>query len=115
MIGISTFDYDPSGSLLLRERVENPFGAVRRGSVTATLDGGSVSYDTGFSVSDTTFRFSISHTTKTVLQQLQYLIAYYPELRLCCESGCFRGILAFPQMNGGTAALEFRVLEQLNR
>ena len=40
MIGISTFDYDPSGSLLLRERVGNPFGAVRRGSVTATLDGG---------------------------------------------------------------------------
>lgn len=113
MIGLSTPTADSAGSLILPIHANNPYDGQRRGSVTATLDGGSVSYDTGYSISDTTLSMTLKRPTKTMLLSLQYLVAYYGQLVLCSESGAFLGILSFT-MSRDSVALSFRILSRLN-
>ncbi len=52
MIGLSTATYDPNGALRLNSRLPDERQADRRGTITATLDGGCSVYDGGYSVTD---------------------------------------------------------------
>jgi len=45
---------------------------------------------------------------------LQYLLAYYHEVRLSMESGCFRVRFSFA-LDGDTATLKFRALARLDK
>lgn len=114
MIALSTPTYDPNGYLLLeRVRPTNAYQAARRGSVTATLDGESSVYDTGYSTSDQTITASWNHPTREQLIQIRYLVAYYAELILSTESGCYVARVSFA-LNKGTATLSMRLLRRLD-
>lgn len=113
MIGLAATSYDPLGALCLSARTENPYDAKRRGSVTATLDGGVSVYDTGYSIADQVLRVKLRNPTKAILVSLNYLIAYYGQIIFCCESGAF---LAVPTlaMSGAIATLSLRLVSRLD-
>lgn len=108
MISLSATSYDPAGILILRTRTTNPYEATRRGSVTATLDGGSSVYDTGYSITDQTFRATLKNPPKTTLIALQYLVAYYSQIIVTCEVGAFLCIPSF-SVNGATVSIQLRI------
>jgi hypothetical protein len=91
----------------------NPYSASRRGSVTATLDGGVSVYDGGYSIADTTLTATLKNPTRAQLVALQYLIAYYPEIVLCCELGAFV-CRASTSISRETLTLSLRLLRRLD-
>lgn len=113
MISLSATTFDIAGLLNLPARASDAYQAQRRGSVTATLDGESAVYDTGYSVSDTTLNVSHRHPTAAQITTLTYLVAYYAEVILCCESGAFA---ARPQfvVRGDILSLQLRLLRRLD-
>lgn len=113
MISLSATTFDLAGRLILPARAATPYEAQRRGSVTATLDGGSAVYDTGYSVSDTTLEVEYRHPSAAQIVTIQYLIAYYAELILCCESGAFMTRARFA-VRGDTLSLQLRLLRRLD-
>lgn len=114
MIALSSPTYDPSGHIFIDSRFENPFEAQRRGSVTATLDGNSVTYDTGYSISDLTLRATVNNPTKTMLETLRYLVAYYSQIVVACEIGVFRAVLEVSMPTGNRATIRCRLLSRLD-
>jgi len=113
MISLSATSYDPAGTLILRTRIKNPYQGQRRGSVTATLDGGSSVYDGGYSITDQTYSASLTAPTAAQLTTLQYLTAYYSTVILCCETGVFSAIPSFA-LNGKTLTLSLRLTGRLD-
>jgi hypothetical protein len=113
MISLSATTYDVTGRLILPARAIDPYQAQRRGSVTATLDGESAVYDTGYSVSDITLTVRYRRPSRAQIITLQYLIAYYSELILCCESGAFMARPRFTISND-TLNLQLRLLRRLD-
>ena len=114
MISLSAPTYDVAGTVLLPwARVNNPYDTQRRGSVTATLDGGVSVYDTGYSDADQTLRADIKHPSRALLISLRYLIAYYAHLVLCCETGCYSAVASF-SASGDTLNLNLRVIARLD-
>lgn len=114
MISICATTYDPSGSLRFgKDRISNPYAANRRGSVTATLDGSSTVYDSGYSISDQTLQATINNVTQAILAQLRYLVAYYSQVIVSCESGCFSTVLSF-SINKNSVSLTMRIVTQLD-
>lgn len=113
MISLSSPTFDMAGTLLLRTRVENPYSTQRRGSVTATLDGGVSVYDTGFSEADQVLQATMKNPTKDTLIVLRYLIAYYPQLNCSCESGYY-SVVATSALKQQTLTLTFRVIARLD-
>lgn len=99
MISLSASTYDPNGTLRLQERFKNPYQGQRRGSITATLDGGCSVYDSGYSITDQTYTASIKSPSRILMTTLQYLVAYYAEVILSCETGVFRAIPYFSLSN----------------
>lgn len=114
MISLSAPEYDPSGHVVLAARLNNPYQGSRRGSVTATLDGESAVYDTGYSVSDQTVTARLRKPSRALAQQLRYLVAYYPELILCAETGVYRARPSF-SMGSGDINLQLRLLSRLDQ
>mgnify|MGYP001254120288 CR=1 FL=1 len=113
MIFLSVPTYDVQATLRLDTSVQNPYQGKRRGSVTATLDGGVYPYDGGFSIADQTLNASLKRPSKAVLVSLSYLVAYYSQQVLCCESGAFLGILSFA-VNKDILSISFRIIKRLN-
>lgn len=113
MISLSATSYDPVGTLILKTRVTNPYEATRRGSVTATLDGGSSVYDTGYSITDQTLRASLKKPSKSTILSLQYLTAYYSQIIVACESGAFTCIPSYA-VNKEIVSLQLRITARLD-
>lgn len=113
MISLSATSYDPSGVLRFRERVKNPYQGERRGSVTATLDGGVSVYDGGYSIADQTLSASIRAPSKATLITLQYLVSYYAQVILTCETGVFSAIPKFT-LNNQILSLSLRLTGRLD-
>jgi hypothetical protein len=113
MISLSATSYDPVGHLRLRARARDAYQAQRRGSVTATLDGGSAVYDTGYAVSDTNLTVFYRRPTLAQITTIHYLVAYYPEVILCCESGAFAARAQYA-VNNDTLTLQLRLLRRLD-
>lgn len=113
MIGLSTLSYDPNGVVLLNARISNPYSAQRRGSVTATLDGGVSVYDTGYSEADQTLSATVRNPSRALLVQLKYLVAYYGQLLMTCELGAFRVILEISNSNN-VLNLSMRVVARVD-
>jgi hypothetical protein len=113
MISLSATSYDPAGLLILNARVNNPYEAKRRGSVTATLDGGSSVYDSGYSITDQTLNASLKRPTKATILSLQYLTAYYSQIIVTCESGAFTCIPSYA-VKGAQVSLQLRITARLD-
>jgi hypothetical protein len=113
VISLSATTYDPNGVLVLPIRIRNAYQGKRRSTVTATLDGGSAVYDTGYSISDQTFTANMIKPTKAQLLSLQYLVAYYGEIIVCCESGAFRALLEFA-LSKNSVSISLRLLRRVD-
>jgi hypothetical protein len=113
VISLSAPTFDIAGHLVLKAHAQTPFSAERRGSVTATLDGESAVYDTGYSVSDTTLVVSYRHPTPAQITTLHYLVSHYPALTLSCVSGCYSARASFT-VRGSTLSLQLRLLSRLD-
>lgn len=116
MIALSTQTFDPLAPLVFpRLYVANPYDTYRRGTVTATLDGGVSVYDTGYSEADMTFKVAMKEPTRDQLIHLRYLISYYNQLTFCCESGAFLVIGSMTSTAFNMINLQFRVVARLDR
>jgi len=113
MISLSATSYDPQGVLAIRQRFTNPYQGQRRGTVTATLDGGCSVYDGGFSITDQSYTLTMRAPSPSTLITLQYLVAYYSQVILSCESGVFTAIPSFA-LNGHNLALTCRITGRLD-
>lgn len=111
MIGVGLLTYDPAGSFFIDARIKNAYEGARRGSVTATLDGGASVYDSGYSPADHTMTATVVHPALVLLEQLRYVVAHYPQIILGCEAGCYRVVPSFA-LAGETLNLRFRVVER---
>lgn len=109
MIGLATTTYDPNGALLINTRPKNSYSAMRRGSVTATLDGASSVYDTGYSVSDITLTATVKNPTQTLLTKIQYLVVYYGQILISCDMGCYTAVPESTLLQD-TLTLKFRLV-----
>ena len=114
MISIAATSYDPNSSIVFYDISPiNYLDGQRRGNVTATLDGNSVVYDTGYSISDQTIKAVINGVTKEQLQLFLYLVSHYQQVILICESGAFNAVFSFTS-NKSDWNLNFRLVKQLN-
>lgn len=113
MISLSATSYDPNGTLVFPVRFDNDYQGARRGSVTATLDGGVSVYDTGYSVGDQTLTATVRRPSKTTLTILQYLVAYYGQIIVSCETGVYSAILTFA-LNKNLLSLNVRLISRLD-
>ena len=114
MIALLAPEFDLAGSLALpNAAVNNPFNVIRRGSVTPTLDGGSVVYDTGASISDVTVTARVRGYTQQTAESLRYLCSYYPELILLTSFGVYMARPGF-STSGVDLTLQLRLLRRLD-
>ena len=113
MISLSATSYDPSGAIIIHTRFENEYQAERRGSITATLDGGVAVYDTGYSISDKTLTARVKNPTKAMLDTLTYLVAYYGQVILSYSQGVFLAVLSFA-LNIDTLTINCRLISRLD-
>ena len=114
MISISAPTYDPAGAILLPiQRLDNPYEGRRRGTVTATLDGGVSVYDAGYSVSDQTLKAVIVSPTKSTLETIRYLVAYYSQVIVSCEIGVYSCALSYA-LRKSELNLEMRIISRLD-
>jgi hypothetical protein len=113
MIYLTSPVWDLNGYLAIDANPSNSYGGARRGSVTETLDGGVSVYDTGFSVADTTLKVAVSRPTTAMLESLRYLVAYYSQIVVACDSGCYSAILAF-NLNGPVLNITLRLTGRLD-
>lgn len=114
MISLTAPTYDPAGVLVLhRARFRDAYQARRRGSITATLDGGAYPYDTGYSIADQVLTATFSHPTRDQLVRLRYLIALYPQLHIACEAGAFSAVCEFVLLRN-TVTLTARLIRRLD-
>lgn len=115
MISICAPIYDPSGVILLSDaRIFNSYEGRRRGTVTATLDGGVAVYDAGYSVADQTLKASIENPTKALLETFRYLVAYYSQVIVSCEVGVFDCVLGY-SLRSATLSIEMRITNRLDQ
>ena len=112
MIFLSSPTYDINGHIAIDAHPENIYSAGRRGSVTQTLDGGVSMYDGGFSDSGTAIAASFSPTKEQVIQ-LAYMIASYPQLIVCIESGVYACVVSCVT-NNSRARLHCIIIQKLN-
>jgi hypothetical protein len=113
MISLSATTYDPDGAIIVPGRISNPYEAERRGTVTATLDGGVSVYDGGYSIADQTLKCTLANPAKTLLESLRYLVAYYGQVITCCEIGAFLAVPSFV-MSGNRLTLQLRLVSRLD-
>ena len=113
MIGLSTSTYDLNGAITLNVRLDNPYQTERRGTVSATLDISSTVYDWGYSVSDASYTATMKTPSKSLLSQLNYLIAYYPSLIVSTEIGVYAARVKMAQSGNGIT-LTFRLITKLD-
>lgn len=96
MISISTLTYDINGVIWFHSvHPSNAYQAKRRGSITATLDGGVSVYDAGHSEADTEFSIVIKNCSQNQMIQMKYLVTHYNVLRFCSIVGVFDCVISF--------------------
>ena len=96
MINITPLEFDDQGTLSLQINQERSnFGITsRRQNNVATLDGGSVLQDRGFSVSDTTYRITLQNATYDDMLRLESMQQSYPTVRFTSERGAVIGSIS---------------------
>ena len=115
-VGISTLTADIAGARLLylepASRSSMDAG-TRRATRTATLDGGCVVYDAGFTAADQTWNLSVRATSATVGAFLAYLVKTYNTVRLATSDGVFDASPRSWRVENGIGTIECLVTSQI--
>jgi len=112
MISISAIEYDLDGFVEIDALPDSEYGdRRRRASRTATLDGGSVAQDFGYSHADRTMYIRFL-STQAVDASLKYLVEQYALLQVSADGGVFTAI---PEYKFGpeTSTLTLEITESL--
>lgn len=113
-ISISSISYDINGSLLLSVN-STSMDRFRRVSRTATLDGSSAFYDTGYSIADATLNVVVTQPLPvSVWVKLCYFFETYPFVHLSTEDGFFVAKPEKLSMNNHIYSFSFLLKEKLN-
>jgi len=111
MIIITTLEIDaivPEALMIIVNEDNTDYGeSSRRQNRIATLDGGSVLQDRGYSNTDLTFSIEAQSYTETEFDALRYLIESYPEVRMSTRLGSFLGTLT--NLSDEDASFDFLV------
>jgi len=114
MIGISTVDFDASGAIyLFPESLDlaatNLFDSSRRSSRTATVDGGAVLFDAGYSAADRTITLK-GNLSESQIEFCDRVVKGTSNVIVTTREGAY---LAHPQsfsVNGRGSSLRLLVL-----
>jgi len=115
MISLSTPVVDVLGSVLLRNTAagSDTSSMERRVSRTATLDGGAVVTDGGYSAADRTLRIVATEVDEAAYAAVAYLVKNYSVLMVATRDGVFLGAPSNLSMDGGRLKLTVLVTEEL--
>ena len=95
MISITSPTFDLDGVLTLKRTDESDQHThSRRVTRTATLDGGAVLVDQGYSHADRTIKAKARQLVQTDFDRAAYLLQTYPQVVVSCDAGVF---LAAPE------------------
>lgn len=86
----------------------------RRAARSATIDGGCVVYDAGWSACDRTFTVKVPHASREQHDALAYLLRSYQTCVLSCEHGTFEVLLSGLVGDEGTLSVTAEVVEALD-
>lgn len=115
LAALSSITFDPSGYIELDLLPDHTDGEVRRRvNRVATLDGGAVVSDAGFSHADRTIQLRWQPRDKTTEDDVERLVRTYATLAVSTRSGVF---LTSPESYTPTAtesSLRLLVLEKLS-
>lgn len=114
MIVLSTPTFDIDGFVVLHEDGNTDTDArTRRVSRTATLDGGVVLTDSGFSHGDRTFNISVAGVTKALYDSLAHLQENYPEIIIATAEGMFTGAIQSLSQSRGTMRVSILINDKI--
>jgi len=95
VIGLSTISYDADGARTLRKLAvpenTNDHGG-RRVSRLATLDGGAVVNDGGYSDSDNTYTIKVKEDSTDITAWAKRIVQTYSTIHLAIKDGFFVGV-----------------------
>lgn len=117
MIGVAAPVYDPFGWFVMH----NPDGKgsdtaalSRRVTRTATLDGGAVVNDQGYSPADRTIDVQFdADTSEDVVEGIRRLVRLYSSVVLTMADGCFNASPSAFRVTSGKATLTLLISEAL--
>ena len=95
IVSLCSYLFDLNGEHRVEPDMQNSDFTVasRRVSRTATLDGGALIVDNGYTASDATFTISLPHISATARAALLDTIKTHSLLVLSCKAGCFLGVV----------------------
>lgn len=106
--------FDLEGFVILKPSGDSRLGdTTRRISRVATLDGGAVAVDYGFSDADRTITVQAAAVSRADHDLLQRLQKTFGMAVLCCESGCYYGAIQSLQQIANGIGITFLVTEKL--
>jgi len=115
LISLAAINYDPQGAGIVRVAAESAQAmqsGQRRQTKTATLDGGSVLYDTGHTLSDMTWKLKISASpANTTL--INYLCREYSEFDLRFLNRHVRASIQTWETSGAYLSVNISVLQEM--
>lgn len=115
MISLTSVNFDTAGDFILDfDEVKSKIDLTsRRVSRTATLDGGALFVDNGYSPSDATFSIVLSNSTQDLRDSLNRLVQLHSQLLICFRDGAFTGTISnIAEKN--VITLTFLVNQQVN-
>lgn len=115
IISLCSYLFDYSGDHRLRvDMSKSDFSLLsRRVSRTATLDGGALIVDNGYSVSDATYIISVPDLSADNGSSLRATLQRHSLMVLSCKHGCFLGVVEQVDESQGFK-IRFLVKSQLN-
>ena len=113
VIVIAAPSADAEGSCTFKYNALSEVGSlVRRVSRVATLDGGVVINDLGFTHGDRTFSVRAA-LTKAMTDKLNRILRLYPTVTIAVEEGVFLGAIQSNSITGNVSNLTILIKEKL--
>lgn len=115
-IGISTSVFDADGARAVAVDSKTFFNAdsgSRRITRTATLDGGSTIYDTGFAAGDLTINVTSITDSKDIGDWFAYIVKNYNSVNVVTPRGMFYAVPQKWNINNGLPVLTLMITEQV--
>ena len=114
MIALSAVSFDPQGHVVLRPRIGSNVNEIsRRVNRVATLDGGAVVNDRGYSAGDRTFRILWDLRSSADYDAVRRLLVFHGLLTVACRDGVFRATPSYVNRQGKVGELELLITEEM--
>lgn len=106
MIQLTAIDFDPFGFITLHELPSSELSSIqRRSNRVATLDGGAVFNDTGYSAADRTFNIKWRIRSRDEIAQVRRLLKLHRFIRVSTREGMFEALPQSLSDNGSEGDL----------